>query len=151
MGRGPTGNDQKTRTPIIVILLFHIISVRKQELTSSSVPPVRCLFFLCGEYVFNRFHTITHTAHIHKHTHAHSHSHEKKNTRILYMKKKLKNHTMHIILIYEKQTRKQETSASPLKQAKRNAGDFLGRQSLVLQKASSHTIMPGEICMLENE
>lgn len=137
MGRGPTGNDQETRTPIIVILLFHIISVRKQ-------------FFLCGEYVFNRFHTITHTAHIHKHTHAHSHSHEK-HTRILYMKKKLKNHTMHIILIYEKQTRKQETSASPLNQAKRNAGDFLGRQSLVLQKASSHTIMPGEICMLEHE
>lgn len=108
IGRGPTGNDQETRTPIIVILLFHIISVRKQ-------------FFLCGEYVFNRFHTITHTAHIHKHTHVHSHSHEKKNTRILYMKKlKKKTYNAYYINIRKnKKTRNQCVAIKPGKKERR--------------------------------
>lgn len=119
MGRGPTGNDQETRTPII-ILLFHIISVRKQELTSSSVPPVRCLFFLCGEYVFNRFHTITHTAHIHKHTHAHSLS-RKKHTHTIYeeeVEKKTYN-AYYINIRKNKKTRNQCVAIKPGKKERR--------------------------------
>lgn len=90
---------------------------------------------------------IQHT-YINTHTRAFTLS-RKKHTHTIYEEEVKKTYNAYYINI--RKTRKQETSASPLNQAKRNAGDFLGRQSLVLQKASSHTIMPGEICMLENE
>lgn len=107
MGRGPTGNDQETRTPIIVILLFHIISVRKQ-------------FFLCGEYVFNRFHTITHTAHIHKHTHTRIHTHEKKHTHTIYEEVEKKTYNAYYINIRKnKKTRNQCVAIKPGKKERR--------------------------------